>query len=171
MHRRGDGPCADSLTLAQRVKREMVRVSKDPSGCWVWAGKRSARGYGMVRMGSRTRMAHALFYEGLVGPIPEGLELDHLCRNRSCVNPAHLEPVTHRVNTQRGLAGKYQAAKTHCPQGHPYDEANTYRKPDGGRGCRACRVEATRRHQDRNREACRAKCREYYHRTKNLRIS
>lgn len=79
--------------------------------------------------------AHRVAYEEIMGPVPEGLELDHLCRTRSCVNPSHLEPVTHRENMNRGDVATRR--KTHCPKGHPYDEENTgiY---NGYRNCRAC---------------------------------
>jgi hypothetical protein len=90
---------------------------------------------------------HRVAYELLVGPIPEGLELDHLCRNTRCVNPEHLEPVTGRENLMRAVSSwaAKNAAKTHCPQGHPYDEENTKVKRDGGRACRACGREFMRR--------------------------
>ncbi|MDP2917085.1 MAG: HNH endonuclease signature motif containing protein [Dehalococcoidia bacterium] len=96
-------------------------------------------------MGSHTFVsAHKFAYETLVGPVPEGKELDHLCRNPPCVNPAHLEPVTHQENDIRGIAGTVSAQRlrsiTHCPQGHPYDLFNTYIHPKtGARMCRICR--------------------------------
>jgi hypothetical protein len=88
-------------------------------------------------------MAHRWSYEYHVGPIPDGLQLDHLCRVRRCVNPWHLEPVTNRVNSQRGKAGAVNAArqeaKEFCPYGHPYSPENTYQRPDrNGRDCRRC---------------------------------
>ena len=106
-------------------------------GCWIWATGLSAAGYGRIRWDGELVYAHRLMYESLIGPIPEGLEIDHLCRNRACVDPAHLEPVTHRVNLLRGDVGAFNAAKTHCPQGHPYDEANTGRSGTH-RYCRRC---------------------------------
>lgn len=80
-------------------------VDRD-TGCWVWRGGRMPFGYGSVWLDGRTRLAHRVFYERLVGPIPDGLQLDHLCRNPPCVNPAHLEPVTHTENSRRGSATK-----------------------------------------------------------------
>lgn len=108
--------------------------------CWLWTGTTS-RGYGYITVGKctdgsrRTTTAHRLAYEHFVEPIPDGLHVDHLCRVRNCVNPAHLEPVTCKENCQRGLKGRLL---THCPRGHPYDEVNTALRPDGRRGCRTC---------------------------------
>jgi hypothetical protein len=112
-------------------------------GCWEWTGARSRSGYGYFGMGGHAAYRSArVAYESEIGPIPVGLELDHLCRNRACVRPEHLEPVTNRVNTLRGFGiTGVNAAKTHCIKGHPFDEANTYRYPDGGRECRRCRKE------------------------------
>ncbi|QKN87687.1 HNH endonuclease [Streptomyces phage Cumberbatch] len=111
-----------------------------PGRCWTWTAAINNRGYGTFRDGATVVGAHRWSYEQLVGPVPAGLELDHLCRNRACVNPAHMEPVTHRTNTLRSDGPTARAARaTHCPRGHAYDTANTYRTPDGWRRCRACR--------------------------------
>lgn len=130
-----------ALPVADRL---LDRVSVADSGCWEF-GSLGTDGYGQMWVGSRTdgtrrlRKAHIIAYEIFVGPVPEGRELDHLCRNRACVNPEHLEPVTHQLNVQRGAQGQRQAARTHCPQGHPYSEVNTYRDRHGKRYCNACR--------------------------------
>jgi hypothetical protein len=121
--------------------------------CWVWKGA-SGDGYGLVRVEGRRRLAHRLAYEHLVGEIPAGLQLDHVCHNadkscnggrscphRRCVNPWHLEPVTNRVNALRGRTGGGSGGRskaTHCKRGHEFDAANTCVHPDGRRSCRAC---------------------------------
>lgn len=112
-------------------------------GCREWMGAKSAAGYGQVSFNGKRTYVHRVMYEVFYGPIPDGLTIDHLCRNRGCCRPEHLEAVTHRVNMSRGS----WAIKTHCPQGHPYDEANTmYRKTKYGRGrvCRTCKKEQRR---------------------------
>lgn len=107
-------------------------------GCWQWRGA-TTWGYGTAWAEGRTRRAHRLAYELLIGPIPDGLDLDHLCRNRACVNPTHLEPVTRRVNLLRGVGlTARRAAQTACIHGHPFDQANTIRRRDGTRDCRSC---------------------------------
>lgn len=109
------------------------------TGCWTWQATISGGGYGYVTVDGRQRVAHRVMYELLVGEIPAGTELDHLCRNRSCVNPAHLEPVTHRVNVRRGVGlAARNARATHCGRGHAFDEANTRIRANGSRYCRAC---------------------------------
>lgn len=128
--------------------------------CWLWRGGISSSGYGHLVRNGVNYMAHRYAYEQVVGPIPEGLVLDHLCRVPPCVNPAHLEPVTNAENLRRGVnvgavAQALQRAKTHCPQGHAYDDANTYVRP-GPRACRECRkchTEAARRYNARKRAA------------------
>lgn len=112
----------------------------DASGdCWEWTAAKTHDGYGFIgqsRRGSGKVYAHRFAYEQLVGPVPVGMQLDHLCRVRHCVNPDHLEPVTNRENARRGS----KARRTHCTNGHPFSEANTYRSPQRGtRTCRQCR--------------------------------
>lgn len=115
-----------------------AKIRCSPEGCWEWLASRSD-GYGRVTWQGRQRPAHRVVYELLVGPIPAGLQIDHLCRNRGCVNPAHLEPVTQRENLMRGeTIPARHAAQTHCGRGHIFDEANTYVRKDGRRSCRAC---------------------------------
>ena len=103
----------------------------DQAGCRPWMGRVDVHGYG--KMGRD--YAYRLSYEHHVGPIPDGLTIDHLCRNPICVNPEHLEPVTRSENARRQWIGKQ---KTHCPAGHLYDEGNTYIDKKGGRRCRTC---------------------------------
>ena len=123
-----------------------------PGGCWVWTAGKTSRGYGSFKLAARQVPAHRVAYESLVGPVPPGRELDHLCRVRACVNPAHMEPVTHRENVLRGAGlAALHATKTKCPEGHPYDEANTYVNPNGGRECRSCRRDTDRRRRARQR--------------------
>lgn len=140
------------------VDRWLLRVEKQPNGCWEWTGAKWARGYGKFTLpGSQKRIAaHRWGYEHFISPIAEGFELDHLCRNTSCVNPEHLEPVTHKVNVQRGHAGLINGARqrsiTHCPKGHEYTPENTYIRPGApGRNCRKCgAIVAMRRRKELN---------------------
>lgn len=126
--------------------------------CWLWTGERNWAGYGRVKVKSvegvwKWIQAHRLAYELAVGPIPAGLQIDHLCGNRGCVNPDHLQPVTGYVNTHRSNGpAALNARKTHCPQGHEYDEANTDRSC-GRRHCRICTNAYKARVRQRNREA------------------
>ena len=126
------------------IQSVMARIRVDvESGCWVWTGPLS-QGYGRVSVAGRLWRPHRYVYEHHAGPIPDGLTLDHLCRNRACCNPEHLEPVTLRENILRSDApAAGHARKTHCPQGHPYDEENTilYRR---WRYCKTCRREHDR---------------------------
>lgn len=129
-------------------QRFWAKVDKTET-CWLWTAGLNRHGYGQFKLNGRTRTAHRLAYEWLVGEIPEGLHLDHLCRVRHCVNPDHLEPVTCRVNLLRGETLQARnAAKTHCPQGHPYDRLRA-----GRRVCSICRRDAMRRLRERKRAA------------------
>ena len=120
--------------------RFWAKFSESEGGCWEWQGSKSNLGYGRYGTTAQwgTPLVHRQSYVALVGAIPENLELDHLCRNRACGNPEHLEPVTHRVNLQRGAQG----AKTHCKHGHELTGDNLYlaRRKDGShyRQCRPC---------------------------------
>ncbi len=120
-----------------------VQKPEDPTACWIWCGWTNPKGYGKT---SNSGLAHRVSYELFREPIPEGLEIDHLCRIRNCVNPDHLEVVTHRTNVIRGtmidVNSAKQRAKTHCPKGHPYSEENTYISgANKSRHCRTCRRE------------------------------
>lgn len=123
------------MNLIDRLDKK-IRVTPT---CWFWTGSTATNGYGNVYMTGKMRLAHRAIYELLVEPIPVGLVLDHLCRNRSCVNPDHLEPVTRSENAKRSPeAGRFYRERTECLRGHPFDEQNTYRTKDGKRHCRAC---------------------------------
>jgi hypothetical protein len=132
-------------------------VRETPAGCWEWTGSLFRNGYG--QFGSRSKgcrkgldvLAHRIAYALVVGQIPAGLQLDHLCRNRACVRPEHLEPVTRRENLLRGVGfAGLNAVKGTCPAGHPLEGENVYMRPDRrGRGCRTCRREQSRRFRER----------------------
>lgn len=107
------------------------KVEKTDDGCWLWTASCDTKGYGKFYDGERLVCAYRWSWIDANGPVPDGLELDHLCRERRCVNPAHLEPVTHAENRRR-------ARKATCVNGHDYDEANTYISRGGRRSCRAC---------------------------------
>jgi hypothetical protein len=126
------------------VEQFWSRVEKG-NDCWLWRGCKQSGGYGSVNLNGTKTYAHRVSYELLVGAIPEGLQIDHLCRVRLCVNPEHLEAVTPRVNILRGVGfSANHARKTHCPKGHPYAGDNVYM--DGsGRRCRTCRKAHYRR--------------------------
>jgi hypothetical protein len=129
--------------LADLPNHMQARIKVDGAGCWLWQTGLDNYGYGRcsLRVPWTTRRrwsAHRLSWLILVGEIGEGLHLDHLCRVRNCVNPAHLEPVTPTENVRRSTAAAYWRNKTHCPRGHEYDEANTGHDTKGHRICRTC---------------------------------
>lgn len=113
---------------------------EDGTGCEIWMGARNSGGYGHATVNGRTQLVHRLRYEREIGPIPDGLQLDHFaCDNRGCCNPRHCRPVTNRENVLRGDGLTSQCrAKTHCPKGHPYSGDNV-RMQRGRKRCRHCR--------------------------------
>jgi hypothetical protein len=123
---------------------KILRSRRTNKGCWLWQGHRSHKGYANVSYNKKSCSLHKLVWEHFNGKVPPKLQLDHLCRNRHCWNPDHLEPVTNQVNCQRGNTGQHFAKKTKCPKGHPYSEENTY-KYRGSRSCLTCRRESARR--------------------------
>ena len=123
--------------------RFWLKVCVLPNGCWEWTGSRTPLGYGQFQIGTYRRRrvvrAHRWAYEHLVGSVNPGLECDHRCHNRACVNPVHIEPVTHRVNVLRGNSiTALNAKKTQCKRGHLFNEMNTVWRR-GWRECLACR--------------------------------
>jgi hypothetical protein len=135
------------------LERFWEKVEITPS-CWLWTGGKMSNGYGMIVNDTGHKVpAHRAAYEFLVGPIPKGLDLDHLCRVRHCVNPEHLEPVTRGENLKRGLTGNNMQGRTHCKRGHELSGNNVYFAPnrltvtgERRRECRACqRIRNSRR--------------------------
>lgn len=117
-----------------------AKIRVDGNGCWIWTASRNSKGYGLASVGGGAiALAHRIAYELLVGPIQEGLQIDHLCRVRECVNPSHLEPVTAAENVRRS-----RAHITHCPKGHEYTPENTIRNHGTRRNCRTCAIEYQR---------------------------
>lgn len=130
-------------TVRKRVRNDWTPQQRlaykreiGPDGCWIFTGALNPAGYGVIGYAGKVHLAHRLSYEVEVGPIPDGLELDHLCRNRNCFNPDHLEPVTHLENMRRS-----SRVKTHCIRGHELAAPeHFYERPDGrGRECKTCR--------------------------------
>lgn len=128
------------------IERVWASISEDGAGCWNWTRDMRSNGYGQITIAGRSQNAHRAVYELLVEPVPTGMHLDHLCRNRRCVKPEHMEVVTPRENAVRGYYGQ----KQFCVQGHPYKGDNlyvSYRKETGypKRGCKTCRRAAVRK--------------------------
>lgn len=141
---------------ATAIERILGRLIEGPNGCVLWSGALTRKGYGQTSVGGKSAAVHRLIYVHFKGPIPDGLEIDHLCRVRNCANPDHLEAVTHQENLRRGGSPVgVNAQRTHCVNGHEFSPENTItcgRK--GGRArrkCRACYNAARRRHRAQQR--------------------
>lgn len=124
----------------------MPRYTVDENGCWIWQGSTCEDGYGKCGLRAGQTLAHRAYYFILKGPIPDGLEADHLCKNRACCNPEHIDIVTHTVNVRRGdrKENHPNRLKTHCKFGHEFSEKNTLYEYYGDRvqrKCRTCRKE------------------------------
>lgn len=137
-----------AASTEQRIRARVV----ESSGCWLFTGQTDRKGYARLKITGTTVsvFAHRYMWELVNGPVPEGLQLDHLCRRRNCVNPAHLEPVTSLENSRR--SPDWTGNRTHCPAGHPYSEENTLQVESRGmttRTCRTCRIAANRRYRAR----------------------
>ncbi len=133
----------------KELARFWANVEKRADGCWRWTAYKNWGGYGGFSIRGKPGKAHRISYEHFIGKIPEGLVTDHLCRRCDCVNPAHMEVVTQRVNLLRGVgacAKNYR--KTHCIHGHSLSGANLYMDPDGQRECRICRKTRRQRHSE-----------------------
>jgi hypothetical protein len=140
-----------------KALQRVLREAREQGSCWVPAQKPDRKGYVRVKVQGKSVPVHRIAYTTLRGAIPAGLTIDHLCRNPSCFNPSHLEPVTVEENIRRGTQGQAQASKTHCIRGHEFTRENTYRPP--GKNERACR-ECQRIHGRKNDAIRRAKRKE-----------
>ena len=135
-------------TLSERFDAKVHR--RLDFWCWDWTGAKTDQGYGQIWDNGKPVYAHRLAYEWAHGPIPDGLQIDHLCHNRGCVNPRHLDAVTSGENTRRGVVSR--GLDVRCRNGHIRTPENTHKRPNGHRRCRDCDQENDRRYRQRRRE-------------------
>lgn len=151
----------NNRTKKSLAERFWVKVNKNGSlsshrpdlgPCWIWIAAINAKGYGIMSVDVGSTLVHRISYKISGGVIPDGMQIDHLCRVRNCVNPKHLEVVTPRINTHRGYGpAAMRARKTHCPKEHPYSGDNLYVSPTGNRQCRICIRQNQRNYQERKK--------------------
>lgn len=149
---------------ARLPTRFWAKVRVTPDGCWEWTASINRGGYAEFWFNGKLRGGHRVCYATLISAVSEDLTLDHLCRNRACVNPTHLEPVTLRENFRRGEKAHYR--KAHCPRGHPYDYFRGESRRKGYRGCWECKRAQNRRSAQAHREQKAVYNREYWARKK-----
>ena len=146
------GVSKDVMLVLNKKQHINFWAKVDKTGiCWEWTATKLHNGYGQFHLNGKTKLAHRISYEIKWGKIPDGLQLDHLCRTRGCVNPDHLEAVTQKVNEQRGLA-----VITHCPKGHKYTPDNLCKQVGRRATWRKCKT------------CSQTECREYYYKKKAL---
>lgn len=161
----------EEITITPQLLRRFWSKVVQTDNCWIWIASVNKLGYGTFNYNHKTILAHRFAWQLVNSYIPEGMELDHLCRNPPCVRPDHLEPVTHKENCGRGNAGLYQSIKTHCPQGHEYSLQNTRILSNGGRSCKTCQAEYQQKWNKNHREHVNKRARDYRARSKfNLTI-
>lgn len=129
-----------NIMNSKQLSNFVIKIKVDElTGCWLWQAQLSYEGYAKFQIGRKNALAHRVAYEYWVGKIPKGLEIDHLCRTRNCVNPQHLEAVDHDENRRRGTSNNQYKNTSHCIYGHPFSGKNLYIQPNGERRCRICR--------------------------------
>jgi len=133
------------------IERFMAKVDKQENGCWLWTGAKDRGGYGefhiLINGQKKMEIAHRFSYEHFVAKLQGKQVIDHLCRNRGCVNPQHLEAVSTHENIMRGIGlASINSSKTHCKNGHEFTAENTYFRKGAGRQCRMCRVIENRKY-------------------------